>query len=74
MPKMLHIFFHFQNKMATQKFASFDKFFFKHTAMTAVTIQFNKIVLSEVKRYYSHHTEKSKQTLANPIYILWSDE
>ena len=41
----------FNIKMATQKFTSFDKFFFflMHADMTAVTIQSNKIVSNEVK-------------------------
>ena len=34
--------------MATQKFTNFGKFFLMHTDMTAVTIQSNKIVSSEV--------------------------
>lgn len=36
--------------MAIQKFNYFDKFFKKiHTDMMAITIQFNKIVLNEIK-------------------------
>ena len=35
--------------MATQRFTNFDKFFKTHAAMTAVTIQSNKIVSNEVK-------------------------
>ena len=35
--------------MATQKFTDSDKFFKMHIDMTAVTIQSNKIVSSEVK-------------------------
>ena len=49
MPKMLPILFHLNIKMAAQKFANYDKFFKMHTDMTAVTIQFNKIILNEVK-------------------------
>ena len=35
--------------MAVQKLTNFGKFFLMHTDMTAVTIQSNKIVSSEVK-------------------------
>ena len=49
MPKMLHIFLHFNIKMATQKFTNFGKFFKMHTDMPAVTIQSNTIVLNEIK-------------------------
>ena len=35
--------------MAIQKFTSFGKFFLMHTDMTAVLMQSNKIVSSEVK-------------------------
>ena len=43
------MFFIFNDKMATQKFANFDKFLKLHADMTAVTIQSNKIVSSQVK-------------------------
>ena len=50
MLKMLLFSSIFSIKMATQKFTNFDKFYFKmHADMTAVTVQFNKIVLNEVK-------------------------
>ena len=39
----------FNIKMATQIFTNFDTFFKMHADMTAVTIQFNKIILNEVK-------------------------
>ena len=35
--------------MAAQKFTNFDQFFLIHADMTAITIQPNKIVSSEVK-------------------------
>ena len=35
--------------MTAQKFATFDKFFYMHADMTAVTIQSNKIVSNDVK-------------------------
>ena len=38
----------FNIKRTTQKFTNFDNFFM-HADMEAVTIQFNKIVLNEVK-------------------------
>ena len=49
MLQTLHIFFHFNIKMAAQKFTNFDKFFLVHVDMTAVTMQSNKIVSNEVK-------------------------
>ena len=39
----------FNIKMAAQKFTNFDNFQKMCVDMTAVTVQFNKIVLKEVK-------------------------
>ena len=61
----------FNIKMATQIFTNFDKNFLMHTDMTAVTIQSNKIVSSELKTtkcYWSHLMKKNQTNfLANPV-------
>ena len=47
--KLLHFFFLFNIKMATQKFTNFDKRFLMHADVTAIITQSNKIVSNEVQ-------------------------
>ena len=73
MPTMMHIFFHFSIKMATQKFTNFD-FFLMQSDKTAVVIQSNKIVSNEVKDSWVPleplYRKNQTNFLANPIFFL----